>query len=81
MTERAYQSTLAEAAKECVTGAVSSPKKFDSDEDVTSPASIALTLEESNSSGGGELEYSPAIWKRIWIPPSEERDASVGEKG
>ena len=51
--ETAYQSALAEAVEDWVTGAVSSPKKFDSDEDVTNPASIALTLEESNSSGGG----------------------------
>ena len=56
MTETAYQSRLAEATADWVAGAVSSPKKFDSDEDVTNPASIALTLEESNSSGGGELE-------------------------
>ena len=46
-TETAYQSELAEAAEDWVAGAVSSPKKFDSDEDVTRPASIALTLEES----------------------------------
>ena len=57
MSETANQSRLAEAAEDWVTGAVSSPKKFDSEEVVTSPASIALiTLEESKSSGGGELE-------------------------
>ena len=47
MIETANQSGLAEAAEDWVTGAVSSPKKFNSEEDVTSPASIALTLEES----------------------------------
>ena len=56
MTETAYQLELAEAAEDWVADAVSSPKKFDSDEYVTSPASIARTLEDSNSSGGGELE-------------------------
>ena len=49
--------TIAEAAEDWVTGAVSSPKKFDFEEEgVTSPASIALTLEESNSPGGEVLE-------------------------
>ena len=42
VTETANQSRLADAAEDWVTGAVSSPKKFDSDEDVSSPASIAL---------------------------------------
>ena len=36
---------MAKAADGWVSGAVPSPKKFDSEGDVTSPASIALTLE------------------------------------
>ena len=56
VTKTANKSRLAGAAEDWVTSAVSSPKKFYSDEVVTSPASIALTLEESNSSGGGKLE-------------------------
>ena len=57
MTEAADQlSRLAKAAEDWVTGAVSSPKKLDSEKVVTSPTSIALTLEESKSLGGGKLE-------------------------
>ena len=56
MTETADQSRLAEAAEDWVTGTDSSPKKLDSEEVLTSPASISLTLEESKTSGGGVLE-------------------------
>ena len=81
MTETADESRLAEAAEDWVTGAVSSPKKLDPEEVVTSPAKIALTLEESKAPGGGVLEYNPAIWRRMYIPPSTERGDSFGEKG